>query len=77
MLLEIFKCEIFILFLELEGISLVNNDCLLVMLVDNFMEFLLNERSRRLVRLMVVFGEVIWDYEYREDCKMRMFMFFR
>lgn len=77
MLLEIFKCEIFILFLELEGISLVNNDCLLVILVDNFMEFLLNERSRRLVRLMVVFGEVIWDYEYREDCIMRMFMFFR
>lgn len=70
---ETFKREISTSPLEPEGISLANNDCLLVTLVDNSMEFSLNERSRRLVRLMSVSGEVIRDYEYREDRKTRMF----
>lgn len=70
---ETFKREISTSPLEPEGISLANNDCLLVTLVDNSMEFSLNERSRRLVRLMAVSGEVIRDYEYREDRKTRMF----
>lgn len=59
--------------LEPEGVSLANNDNIFVTLVDSSLEFSLNEKSRRLVRLMSISGDVLRDYEFREDGKSRMF----
>ncbi|XP_062611447.1 uncharacterized protein LOC134273272 [Saccostrea cucullata] len=59
--------------LEPEGVSLANNGAIFVTLVDNSMEFILNSGSRRLVRLMTLSGDVMRDYEFREDRKTRLF----
>jgi hypothetical protein len=59
--------------LEPEGVTLANNGDILVTLVDDSMKFTLDAKSRRLVRLMTLSGEITRDYEYREDGKTRMF----
>ena len=56
------------------GICQTQDGCLLVTLVDNKSEiFKPNSDSRRLMRHVTLTGDVIREYEYREDGQTRLF----